>query len=86
MGQQTGPITGKPPSASDETKAALLGASKSDPVGQHEGGMDGGDKQGEGKVKSEKEGACPASYYLEIGAITTFRLTRWISGKGAQEG
>ena len=61
-GQQTGPISGEPPSASDETTAALVGASKNDPIGQHEGGEDGGTKDAGKKVKSEKERACPMRY------------------------
>jgi len=32
-----------------------LGASKDDPMGQHEGGQDGGDKEAGKKIKSEKE-------------------------------
>lgn len=35
--------------------AALLGAAKDDPIGQHEGGQDGEDKDAGKKVKSEKE-------------------------------
>lgn len=35
--------------------AALLGAAKDDPMGQHEGGQDGGDKDAEKKMKSQKE-------------------------------
>jgi len=54
-GVKTGPISGQPPPASSETTAALLGASKKDPMGQNEGGTDGGDKEGPKKVKSEKE-------------------------------
>lgn len=54
-GAKTGPISGQPPSTSSENTAALLGASKSDPLGQHEGGQDRGDKEGPAKVKSEKE-------------------------------
>ncbi len=54
-GEKTGPISGLPPPASSETVAALLGASKDDPMGQHEGGKDQGDKEAPKKVKSEKE-------------------------------
>jgi len=61
-GQKTGPISGEPPSASDETTAALLRASKSDPIGQHEGGQDGGDEEAGKKVKSAKERTYSASY------------------------
>ena len=35
--------------------AALLVAAKDDPMGQHEGGQDGGDKDAEKKMKSQKE-------------------------------
>ncbi|CAF9928093.1 MAG: hypothetical protein ALECFALPRED_003949 [Alectoria fallacina] len=54
-GVNTGPATGAPPPTSSETTAALLGASKDDPMGQHEGGQD---KQGEGaldELEKEKE-------------------------------
>lgn len=54
-GEKTGPISGQPPPASSETTAALFGASKNDPMGQHEGGKDNGDKDAPKKVKSEKE-------------------------------
>ena len=54
-GLKTGPASGQPPSASSETTAALLGAAKADPIGQHEGGQDFGDKGAGNKVKSEKE-------------------------------
>lgn len=54
-GEKTGPVTGQPPSASSETASAILAASKDDPMGQHEGGQDGGDKEAGKKVKSEKE-------------------------------
>ncbi|MCJ1272728.1 hypothetical protein MMC21_000515 [Puttea exsequens] len=55
LGIKTSPVSGEPPPASSETTAALLGASKNDPTGQHEGGKDQGDKEGEKKAKSEKE-------------------------------
>ena len=54
-GLKTGPATGQPPSASSETTAALLGAAKADPMGQHEGGQDHGDQEAGLKAKSEKE-------------------------------
>ncbi|KAF2417220.1 valyl-tRNA synthetase-like protein [Tothia fuscella] len=54
-GERTGPISGQPPPASDETKAALLDASKQDPAGQSAPGQDGGEKDVGQKVKSEKE-------------------------------
>jgi valyl-tRNA synthetase len=54
-GEATGPISGQPPPASDETKAALLGASKEDATGQSAPGQDGGVKDEGKKVKSEKE-------------------------------
>ena len=44
-GIKTGPVTGPPPAASTETTAALLDAAKNDPIGQHEGGQDHGDKE-----------------------------------------
>ncbi len=55
MGEKTGPVTGAPPPLADDTKAAIVGGEKSDPMGQHEGGKDGGDKDEGKKVKSEKE-------------------------------
>ena len=58
-GEKTGPVSGPPPSASQETTAALLGAAKDDPMGQHEGGHDRGDKEAPQKMKSEKERTCP---------------------------
>ena len=58
-GEKTGPVSGQPPSASQETTAALLGASKDDPMGQHEGGQDRGDKDAPKKIKSEKERMYP---------------------------
>lgn len=39
----------------------LLKSSESDPMGQHQGGKDGGDKDAEKKVKSEKERMDPES-------------------------
>ena len=58
-GEKTGPISGQPPPASSETTAALLGAAKEDPMGQHEGGHDGPDKEAGEKVKSEKQRTDP---------------------------
>jgi hypothetical protein len=62
VGEQTGPVTGKPPPVSNETKAALVEAAKTSAVGQHVPGRDAGSKigtveavDGEKKVKSEKE-------------------------------
>ncbi|KAI9698483.1 MAG: Valine--tRNA ligase, mitochondrial [Candelina mexicana] len=55
MGEKTGPVTGAPPPLSDEVKNAIGGSATSDPIGQHEGGHDGGDKDEGKKVKSEKE-------------------------------
>ncbi len=54
-GLKTGPVSGQPPSASSEATAAILDAAKTDPMGQHEGGQDRGDKEAGLKVKSEKE-------------------------------
>ena len=54
-GVKTGPVTGQPPPVSSETTAALLGASNSDPIRQHDGGQDGGDTSEGKKIKSEKE-------------------------------
>lgn len=59
-GVKTGPVTGQPPPVSSETAAALLGASNSDPLRQHEGGQDGGDKLEGKKIKSEKERMDPS--------------------------
>ncbi|TKA78490.1 Valine--tRNA ligase, mitochondrial [Cryomyces minteri] len=54
-GEKTGPVTGPPPSLSNETTSALLGASEQDPTGQHAPGKYGGDRDAGKKVKSEKE-------------------------------
>ncbi|KAL2357681.1 valyl-tRNA synthetase-like protein [Cryomyces antarcticus] len=54
-GEKTGPVTGPPPSLSNETTSALLGASEQDPTGQHAPGKDGGDRDAGKKLKSEKE-------------------------------
>ena len=58
-GVNTGPVSGQPPSASQETTAALIGASRDDPMGQHEGGQDRGDKEAPQKIKTEKERTYP---------------------------
>ncbi|KAI9840966.1 MAG: Valine--tRNA ligase, mitochondrial [Sclerophora amabilis] len=56
IGDKTGPISGKPPSASAETKAAISNSSNADPTGQSQGGQDGGPgPEGAEKVKTEKE-------------------------------
>ncbi|KAF2836258.1 valyl-tRNA synthetase [Patellaria atrata CBS 101060] len=54
-GEPTGPVTGQPPSLSNETTSALIGSSECDPMGQNAPGRDGGDKNEGKKVKSEKE-------------------------------
>lgn len=54
-GEKTGPVTGPPPPASDESKNAILSASQEDSTGQSAPGQDGGDKDAGKKVKSEKE-------------------------------
>ena len=58
-GEKTGPVSGPPPQVSEETTSAILGAAKSDPLGQHSGGQDGGDKGADKKIKSEKERTSP---------------------------
>ena len=62
VGEQTGPISGKPPPVSDETKAVLTEMAKSSVGGQHAPGKGAGSKvgtaetvNGEKKVKSEKD-------------------------------
>lgn len=60
-GEKTGPISGPPPQASEETTSAILEATKSDPIGQHAGGHDGGDKEAGKKAKSEKECTSPGN-------------------------
>lgn len=62
VGEQTGPITGNPPSISPEVSAALKNAAESESTGSHVPGKDAGSKvgtseagAGEKKVKSEKE-------------------------------
>lgn len=54
-GAKTGPVTGPPPPTSSETTSEILGSAEKDPVGQHQGGKDGGDKNEQKKVKTEKE-------------------------------
>lgn len=54
-GMKTGPATGQPPPVSSETTAALIGAQKTDALGQSQGGQDRGDKEAPQKFKSEKE-------------------------------
>lgn len=51
VGEETGPVSGKPPPLSNETKAAVADAAESSATGSHVPGQDGGEK----KVKSEKE-------------------------------
>lgn len=53
-GEKTGPVSGQPPSASMETTAVILEASKDDSTGQHEGSREKGDQEAPKKVKSEK--------------------------------
>lgn len=53
-GEKTGPVSGQPPSASTETTAAILEASKDDSTGQHEGSREGGDHGPPKKIKNEK--------------------------------
>ena len=55
---KTGPVTEDPPPTSSEATSELLGASKKDPMGQHEG-VDGGDKNVDKKMKTEKERTDP---------------------------
>lgn len=52
---KTGPVTEQPPQVSSEAVSDLLKSSEGDPMGQHQGGKDGGDKDADKKVKSEKE-------------------------------
>ncbi|KAL9609510.1 MAG: hypothetical protein Q9167_005728 [Letrouitia subvulpina] len=54
-GAKTGPVTGPPPPTSSEITSEILGSADKDPMGQHQGGKDGGDKNEQKKVKSEKE-------------------------------
>ena len=54
-GEKTGPVSGQPPPVSEEAKGAVLEASNHDATGQSAPGRDGGEKNAEKKVKSEKE-------------------------------
>ena len=57
-GQKTGPNTGSPPPASDETKSALLNAANAEPTGQTAPGRDSvamNAGKSEEKVRKEKE-------------------------------
>ena len=56
--EKTGPVSGQPPSASQETTAAILEASKDDSMGQIEGGRDRGDNEAPKKIKSAKGCMC----------------------------
>ncbi|KAL3424874.1 Valine-tRNA ligase, mitochondrial [Phlyctema vagabunda] len=62
IGEETGPVSGKPPAVSNDIKAAIADAANSDVTGSHTAGQDAGSKvgtaaagDGEKKVKSEKE-------------------------------
>jgi valyl-tRNA synthetase len=62
VGEQTGPVTGKPPPRLGETKEAISNTAQSSSIGQHASGKNAGSKvgtteaaDGEKKVKSEKE-------------------------------
>lgn len=62
VGEETGPVSGKPPALSNETKDAVKDAASSSLTGSHVPGQDAGSKvgtaesgAGEKKVKSEKE-------------------------------
>jgi valyl-tRNA synthetase len=62
VGEETGPVSGKPPAISNETKAAIKDAASSSPTGAHVPGQDAGTKvetrqaaTDEKKVKSQKE-------------------------------
>ena len=52
-GQKTGPATGPPPPASDETKSAVLGAANDEPTGQSAPRRDSISMQNASQVKSE---------------------------------
>ena len=54
-GIKTGPTSGQPPPASEDTVAAIADASKGDLMGQHDAGQDRGDKEVGTKTKSAKE-------------------------------
>ena len=62
MGEETGPVSGKPFTLSSEPKATIADAAKSGPTGSHVPGQDAGSKigtaaaaDGDKKAKSEKE-------------------------------
>ncbi len=62
VGEKTGPVSGKPPALSNETKDAVKHTASSSTMGSHFPGQDAGSKVGtaeagigEKKVKSEKE-------------------------------
>jgi valyl-tRNA synthetase len=62
VGEETGPVSGKPPALSNEVKAAVKDAASSSLAGSHVPGQDAGGKvetgqagTSEKKVKSEKE-------------------------------
>jgi len=54
-GEKTGPVTGQPPPPSNDTKAAIMAAANGDINGHSVAGQDGGEREGEKKMKSEKE-------------------------------
>lgn len=61
-GIETGPISGPPPPVSAETMADLLTSTKNDPLGQHESGKDGDDKEKGGK-SDEQEGMDSIAFF-----------------------
>ncbi|KAL8811437.1 MAG: hypothetical protein Q9200_001787 [Gallowayella weberi] len=68
-GVKTGPVTEQPPQASSEAMSDLLGAAQKDPMGQNQGGKDGGEKNSEKKVKSEKERTDPESTQSDLSVV-----------------
>jgi valyl-tRNA synthetase len=54
-GESTGPTSAAPPSLGDDSKKDILAAASAEGMGQSAPGRDGGDKNGETKVKSAKE-------------------------------
>jgi len=55
-GEATGPIApGGPPQASSEVIDAILASAEKDPLGQHAGGQDGGDRDPGREVMTDKE-------------------------------
>jgi len=54
-GESTGPSSAAPPSLGDDSKKDILAAANADGTGQSAPGRDGGEKNGEAKVKSAKE-------------------------------